>query len=80
MSRKGLPIPVNYGCFSKVSDLPIDQLQFPLVVKPDGGSLSENVFTELNSLESLQRAALQIELLGKPKTWRLVIYNQSTAL
>ena len=65
MQRCGMPVPVDYGIFPSAGDIPWENLKFPLVAKPDYGSLSQNVFTNLQTWEQLQAAAQVIELSGQ---------------
>lgn len=65
MRQNGLPVPIDYGTFKRCADIPLDRLQFPLVAKPDTGSLSQHVFTDLQTVEQLQNAAVTIELSGR---------------
>lgn len=64
MDKYGLPVPVSYGTFQTAAEIPTSQLKFPLVAKPNSGSLSENVFTNLQTVEQLQQAATAIEAQG----------------
>lgn len=64
MAQQGLPVPASHGFFKSAAEIPFDTLQFPLVAKPDAGSLSENVFTHLQTVEQLQQAVSVIEASG----------------
>ena len=64
MAEAGLPVPVSYGTFKTVSEIPFEGLTFPLVAKPDAGSLSENVFANLRTAAQLRQAATVIEADG----------------
>ena len=64
MAKQGQPMPTAYGTFKTAAEIPFDTLQFPLVAKPDTGSLSENVFPHLSTVEQLQQAASVIEASG----------------
>jgi D-alanine-D-alanine ligase-like ATP-grasp enzyme len=64
MTKHGLPVPTAYGSYHSVAEIPCDALRFPLVAKPDAGSLSENVFPNLQTVEQLQQAANLIEASG----------------
>ena len=66
MAKVGLPVPISYGTFDTVADIPFESLAWPVVAKPDAGSLSENVFPNLQSIEQLIRAATVIETSGAP--------------
>ncbi|MBE9070642.1 NAD(P)H-dependent oxidoreductase [Leptolyngbya cf. ectocarpi LEGE 11479] len=61
MAKIGLPVPVSYGTFKTVAEIPFETLKFPLVAKPDAGSLSENVYPNLQTAEQLRQAAAVIE-------------------
>ncbi len=65
MEQCGMPVPINYGIFQSTDDIPLETLKFPLVAKPNYGSLSQNVFTELQTVAQLQHAAREIELSGQ---------------
>lgn len=64
MSKYGLPVPVSYGTFQTFAEMPLEQLVYPLVAKPNSGSLSQNVFTNLQTVEQLKQAATEIEAGG----------------
>ncbi len=63
MQQHGLPVPVSYGTFKTATDIPGD-LPFPIVAKPDSGSLSQNVFPNLQTVSQLQHAATRIVANG----------------
>lgn len=65
LAQAGLPVPIAYGVFDSFADIPIATLQFPLVAKPDSGSLSRDVFTDLRTVAQLQQAAIAIEASGE---------------
>ena len=88
MSETGLPVPVSYGVFQTLADIPRDRLSFPLVAKPDSGSLSRNVFSNLQNIAQLERAAAMIESYGdsikleshiKGDDYRVLIVNRQYA-
>ncbi|MBP0018067.1 MAG: NAD(P)H-dependent oxidoreductase [Cyanobacteria bacterium SBLK] len=64
MASSGLSVPVSYGVFKTVRKIPRDRLVFPLVAKPDSGSLSRNVFPNLQNITQLEEAAATIEANG----------------
>ncbi|MEM9544028.1 MAG: NAD(P)H-dependent oxidoreductase, partial [Cyanobacteria bacterium P01_E01_bin.42] len=64
MAGSGLPVPASYGVFKTVGDIQRDRLSFPLVAKPDSGSLSRNVFPNLQNISQLEEAAAIIEANG----------------
>lgn len=64
MQEQKLPVPVSYGTFKAFADIPLDQLTFPIVAKPDSGSLSQNVFPNLRTPPELQQAVAVIEGSG----------------
>ena len=64
MQEQTLPVPVSYGTFKAFADIPLDQLTFPIVAKPDSGSLSQNVFPNLRTTPELQQAVAVIEGSG----------------
>ncbi|NES20810.1 MAG: hypothetical protein F6K41_18220, partial [Symploca sp. SIO3E6] len=64
MEQSGLTVPLSYGTFKTLADIPFDSLKFPLVAKPDAGSLSRNVFTNLQTVEQLKQAASVLEADG----------------
>lgn len=61
LAQQGLSVPQSYGIFDSFADIPIATLKFPLVAKPNLGSLSRNVFTDLRTVTALQEAAIAIE-------------------
>lgn len=69
MDADGLSVPISYGLFTAVpeiiSSFPSEQLPFPLVAKPNFGSLSENVFPHLTNRSQLENAATAIEASGQ---------------
>ncbi|NEO83985.1 MAG: hypothetical protein F6J87_06960 [Spirulina sp. SIO3F2] len=65
MHEQGLPVPINYGVFGSFAEIPLEQLVFPLVAKPDSGSLSQNVFTQLADVVQLQEAVGAIAASGE---------------
>ncbi|MEM9089919.1 MAG: NAD(P)H-dependent oxidoreductase [Cyanobacteria bacterium P01_F01_bin.53] len=92
MQAKGLAIPTAYGLFKTFSDIcskfPVEQLPFPLVAKPNSGSLSENVFVNLTTPLQLEHAAAVIEATGQPiqleshilgRDYRVLITNHQYA-
>ncbi|MEM8641518.1 MAG: hypothetical protein AAGG51_22285 [Cyanobacteria bacterium P01_G01_bin.54] len=64
LTQQGLPVPTSYGTFETLAELPWAQLQYPLVAKPDSGSLSQNVFANLQTPEQLKAAAGAIAATG----------------
>ncbi|MGF1515334.1 MAG: hypothetical protein ACFB5Z_16760 [Elainellaceae cyanobacterium] len=64
MQQHGLPVPAAYGTFAHAADIPAD-LPFPIVAKPDSGSLSRNVFPNLRSAAQVSQAAATIEGAGE---------------
>lgn len=64
MAEDGLAVPVSYGTFDSIADIPIEKLSFPIVAKPDSGSLSQNVFPNLQTLSQLKQAVAVIEANG----------------
>ena len=65
MEEYGMPVPVSYGTFKTLAEIPFDRLSFPIVAKPNSGSLSKNVFPNLQTAEQLVQAANEIESAGK---------------
>ena len=65
MGQHGLSVPISYGKFKTVANIPFEQLKFPLVAKPDAGSLSQNVFPNLQTPEQLKQAAIAIANSGE---------------
>ena len=65
MGQNGLSVPVSYGQFKTFADIPLERLKFPIVAKPDSGSLSQNVFPNLQTLEELEQAAITIANSGE---------------
>lgn len=57
MEKYGLPTPKDYGVFEKAEDITDEFPHYPLVVKPTYGSLSRGVYTNLNSLDEVQKKA-----------------------
>ena len=87
LAKQGLSVPVSYGTFKTADTIPPD-LPFPLVAKPDSGSLSENVFPNLQTTQQLQTAAKIIESSGEVikleshisgKDYRVLIVNNKYA-
>ncbi|MEO0354221.1 MAG: hypothetical protein AAF268_05295 [Cyanobacteria bacterium P01_A01_bin.3] len=76
MRARGLPVPISYGVFQRASDIPYEHLDYPVVAKPDSGSISENVFVHLQTQTELQQAAIAIEVTGKPITVESFIRGQ----
>jgi len=66
MHQYNMPVPIDYGIFKTTTDIPLTALTYPIVAKPNYGSLSQNVFTNLQTSEQLQQAAHAIELTGQP--------------
>lgn len=64
MDKHGLPVPIAYGTYQTFAEIPIEQLTFPVVAKPNSGSLSENVFTNLQTEAQLRQAVTEIEAAG----------------
>ncbi|NEQ97678.1 MAG: hypothetical protein F6K30_13330 [Cyanothece sp. SIO2G6] len=64
MQQDGLSVPLSYGTFKSVIDIPFEKLTYPIVAKPESGSLSQNVFPNLQSLDQLKVAAAMIEASG----------------
>ena len=64
MEKDGLSVPVSYGTFKTFADIPLGQLSFPIVAKPDSGSLSQNVFPNLRTVAQLKQAVAAIEANG----------------
>ncbi len=64
MRQDGLAVPVSYGTFKTFAEIPLDTLSFPVVAKPDSGSLSKNVFPNLHTKAQLHQAAAVIEASG----------------
>ncbi|MEL6903208.1 MAG: hypothetical protein AAFP07_19905 [Cyanobacteria bacterium J06606_4] len=69
MKADGLPTPVSYGLFANAEDIlssPFSKrFSFPLVAKPNSGSLSHNVFPNLTTPSQLAQAAATIEADGQ---------------
>ncbi len=65
MHQYKMPVPIDYGIFKNTADIPLQALRYPIVAKPNYGSLSQNVFTNLQNPEQLQQAAHVIELTGQ---------------
>lgn len=63
LEQQGLSVPVSYGTFKTTAELPTN-LPFSLVAKPDSGSLSQNVFPNLQTPQQLRQAASIIEASG----------------
>lgn len=61
MAEHGLAVPQAYGTFQTWAEISNSDLSFPIVAKPDNGSLSRNVFANLKTVEQLQQAVTQIE-------------------
>ncbi|NEQ54559.1 MAG: hypothetical protein F6K11_31245 [Leptolyngbya sp. SIO3F4] len=64
MAKDGLAVPVSYGLFQNSTEIPLEKLVFPMVAKPDSGSLSQNVFPNLQTVKQLKQAAAVIEANG----------------
>ena len=64
MRQDGLAVPTSYGLFKRAADIPLNTLTFPLVAKPDSGSLSQNVFANLQDADQVLQAANVIEASG----------------
>lgn len=64
MGEDGLSVPVSYGTFNTLGEIPLDQLSYPIVAKPDSGSLSQNVFPNLPTVKQLKQAVAVIEANG----------------
>ncbi len=65
MVQNGLSVPISYGRFKTFADIPLAQLKLPIVAKPDSGSLSQNVFPNLQTVEQLEQAAITIANSGE---------------
>ncbi|MFK8184866.1 MAG: hypothetical protein AB8B99_15960 [Phormidesmis sp.] len=65
MKADGLSVPVAYGLFNTFEEIPLSKCCFPLVAKPNTGSLSENVFPHLQNAAQLKQAADTIAASGK---------------
>jgi len=88
MAEAGLAVPISYGVFKTVAEIPVDRLHLPLVVKPDSGSLSQNVFPNMQTAAQLQQAAAVIEVSGgviklesqiEGRDYRVLIINHQYA-
>ena len=92
MDADGLSVPTSYGLFTTVpeiiSSFPAEQLPFPLVAKPNSGSLSENVFPHLTSRSQLESSDATIEASGQKiqleshilgRDYRVLIINHQYA-
>ena len=64
MGNYGLPVPVSYGTFNSLAEIPLDRLSFPIVVKPNFGKVSRNVFANLQTVDEVKQAASAIEANG----------------
>ena len=64
MAAAGMAVPTSYGVYDRAQDIP-EGLPFPLVAKPDSGSLSRNVYPNVQTTAQLQRAAAIIEAAGE---------------
>lgn len=64
MGQDGLAVPKPYGTFKTFLEIPLEQLLFPIVAKPDSGSLSQNVFPNLQTAAELKQAVAAIEADG----------------
>lgn len=64
MAEDGLAIPVSHGTFKTFAEIPLEALSFPIVAKPDSGSLSQNVFPNLRTVKQLKQAVAVIEANG----------------
>lgn len=73
MQAQGLAVPISYGLFTTAAEIHakffhkpfLEPLAFPLVAKPNSGSLSENVFVDITTLAQLEQAASTIEATGQ---------------
>lgn len=92
MQASGLAVPISYGLFSNYAEIigkiSPEKLPFPLVVKPDSGTLSENVFPNLKTRAQLQQAAdiiaasgstIQLESHIAGRDYRVLIINHQYA-
>lgn len=64
MEKDGMLVPVSYGTFKNFASIPLESLPFPIVAKPDSGSLSQNVFPNLQTVDQLRQAVTVIESSG----------------
>ncbi|MEO0377078.1 MAG: hypothetical protein AAF329_21180, partial [Cyanobacteria bacterium P01_A01_bin.17] len=64
MQQDGLSVPTSYGTFKTFAEIPLETLSYPLVAKPDSGSLSANVFPNLGTVAQLRQATAVIEASG----------------
>ncbi len=64
MGEDGLAVPISYGTFKSSVNIPFGQLSYPIVAKPDFGSLSQNVFPNLQTVDQLKQAVAVIEANG----------------
>ena len=86
MTTCGMPVPISFGVFQRAADIPYTSIEYPAVAKPDAGSISENVFPNVQTEAELRKAAIAIELTGKPiaiesfirgQDYRITIVNGS---
>ncbi|MEO0648643.1 MAG: hypothetical protein AAFZ17_21230 [Cyanobacteria bacterium J06650_10] len=92
MQASGLSVPVSYGVFTSWAEIgsafSCQPFPFPLVAKPNFGSLSENVFPSLTTPLSLEKAAatiaasghkIQLESHISGRDYRVLIINHQYA-
>lgn len=92
MKASGLAVPISYGLFASFTEITQkiqpQNLPFPLVVKPDSGSLSENVFPNLTTPNQLQQCAdiiaangstIQLESHISGRDYRVLILDHKYA-
>jgi len=88
MKADGKAVPVSYGLFDSFADISLENYSFPLVAKPNSGSLSENVFPNLQNAAELKVAAdviaasgqqIQVESHVRGKDYRVLILNHQYA-
>jgi len=92
METDGLAVPVSYGVFSTFSEMAekfsAEHLPFPLVAKPNFGTLSDNVFSNLMTRSQLKNAAdiiaasgqkIQLESHIAGRDYRVLIINHQYA-
>ena len=92
MKADGLAVPTSYGLFTTAAEvverLSADGVLFPLVAKPNSGSLSDNVFPHLLTPAQLEDAVTTIEASGQKiqleshiegRDYRVLIINHEYA-
>ena len=96
MKADGLAVPTSYGLFNSYAEIEAavsarinnNAISFPLVAKPNSGSLSENVFPDLQTMQQLKLAAdtiaasgqkIQLESHITGKDYRVLILNHQYA-